>query len=126
MRSDLPCAHNAGVGAGEADGSSARGIDRCDEAGVHCAGEHLDDDAERVGVGDAQTVNLPLGDAGTRQRCVDLAAAAMHDDQRRRRRGNDRGNAPSREGCSSSSPPSFRTSGVIGAAPAARRSRRRR
>ena len=53
-----------GVGAGQADGQAAGGIDRGDQPRVQRAGEHLHDDVERRLVGHAQPVDLVLGDAG--------------------------------------------------------------
>ena len=75
----------AGIRAREADSLAARRVDRRDETGVHAAGQHADDDVERVGIGDAQAVHLVFRNAGARKRPVDLLAAAAHHGQRQQR-----------------------------------------
>src|SRR5439155_18251293 len=67
-----------------------------DEARVHGARQHGDDDVERRLVGDAQAIDLPLLEAGDLQRRVDLFAPAVHDRHRRAARRDRRDRADDR------------------------------
>ncbi len=82
MRGRLLHRRDAGVSARQPHGAAARRVDRRDEPRVDGAGEDGHDDVERGRVGDAQAIDLPLGNPGLRERRVDLASAAVDDDER--------------------------------------------
>ncbi len=73
---------DAAVGAGQPHGAAARRHNGGREAGVHPAGEDTQHDVQRVGIGDAETVDRPLRDPDPGHLRVDFSTSSVHDDER--------------------------------------------
>jgi len=73
---------NRTVRAGQSDSISARRGHCRDQAGVHAAGKHRDDDFERLVIGDTQSIDLLLRNARACECSVDVFPASVDDDER--------------------------------------------
>ncbi len=82
VRAGAHGAAEAGVHAGQAHGRHARGHERRHQIGVGRSAEHGHDRVERVGVSDAEAVDLARRDVPAGEFGVDGAAAAMDDHER--------------------------------------------